>query len=286
MIGAKTMTTLTLIQLTLYAAAGLLVWNWIHYLLCLYEKSNFKGHRLLLETLIGFTLLSGFLVLPGLLTDHPPLTSRAEIFGLYSWSILGVFLLLTQFNSLKSMGSFVLPVALLFLGLSLYQLSEGAFIVETGPGTNIAPFWVHIFFIVVAYGSFTVTFLMSVGYLRSEYQLRAKSVDGFFFMLPSLEDLDGALQQSIWIGISSLTAGILLAFVVGGFQGTLGTLWFLDPNVLGAIFTGIIYGTILFIRRRALFTNRRIAYLAISGFVFIGLLFLSMNFLTRMHQFM
>ncbi|MFB6347726.1 MAG: cytochrome c biogenesis protein CcsA [bacterium] len=273
------------INLTLYSASAVLVWNWVHFLLCLYRKSKFEGRRLLLESLAGLLLLSLFLILPGFLTDHQPLTSRAEIFGLYSWSILAVFLLLTRFNSLKSMGSLVLPVALLFLSLSFYQLSADSFSTQSEVTKN-TPFWIHIFFIVVAYGSFTVTFLMAVGYLRSEHQLRAKSVDGFFFMLPSLEDLDGALQQSIWIGLGSLLSGILLAFLSGSLKGTLGTFWFLDPNVLGAIFTGVIYGTILFIRRRALFTNRRIAYLAISGFVFIGILFLSMNFLTQMHHFM
>lgn len=274
------------IKLTLVGATAVLLFNWLDFLFCLYRKSNFRGRRLLTETLAGFLLLGTFLMLPGLLLpEHSPLTSRAEIFGLYSWSILCVYLVLTRFNSLKSMGSLVLPITLIFLGLSLYQLSARSFM--GGSSTTPAPpFWIHIFFIVLAYGSFTVSFLMAVGYLRSEHQLRAKSVDGFFFMLPSLEDLDGALQQSIWIGVTSLIAGILLAFFTSGLQGTLGSFFFLDPNVLGSIFTGIIYGTILFIRRRALFTNRRIAYLAISGFVFIGLLFLSMNFLTRMHQFL
>lgn len=273
------------IRLTLYAAAGVLSWNCVHFLLCFHRTSNFRGRRLLLETLLGFVLLGGFLILPGILTNHPPLTSRAEIFALYSWAIVGVFLLLTQLNTLKSIGGFVLPVSLAFLGLSLYQLSTESFAVEAPVSSPGAPFWIHIFFIVVAYGAFTVSFLMAVGYLRSERQLKAKSVDGFFFMLPSLEDLDAGLQQSIWIGISSLLAGVLLALIGGGFPGSLNLALLLDPNVLGAIFTGVIYGTILFIRRRALFTNRRIAYLAISGFVFIGLLFLSMNFLTRMHQF-
>jgi hypothetical protein len=68
--------------------------------------------------------------------------------------------------------------------------------------------------------------------------------------------------------------------------GTLGPQLFMDPNVLGAMVTALVYGTIAYIRYQSLFTNRRIAYLAILGFVLIASLFVVMNYLSDMHRFL
>lgn len=265
----------------LWIALILLSLNWMHYLVHLYRQSRFEDPRLLAGT--GLATLTLVLALIGAsgFRDAPPLSTRTEIFVLFSLSILGVFLLVALMDGLKPVGSLVVPTALLFLGLALLQPvapSEGRL---AGAGG----FWPHVLLIVTAYGAFTVAFLMAVGYLRAEYQLRAKSVDGTFFTMPSLEALDRGLQRSIWIGILLLGAGILLAVGMGYASGELSATWFTDRNVLGTILTGLVYGMILYVRRRTLFTNRRIAYLAIVGFIVISSLFIGMNVFADMHRF-
>lgn len=268
-------------RLGLWVALVLLTLNWVHYLVHLYRQSRFEDRRLLAGTGLGTVVLAVTLIGASGWRATPPLSSRAAIFALFTMSILGVFLLVCLTEELKSLGSLVVPVALLFLGLALLQPTAPADETLAGVGA----FWSHVLLIVTAYGAFTVAFLMAVGYLRAEYQLRAKSVDGMFFTMPSLEALDRGLQRSIWIGIILLVAGILLAVLTGYVNGELSAAWLTDRNVVGTLLTGIVYGMILYVRRRTLFTNRRIAYLAVVGFIVISSLFIGMNVFADMHRF-
>jgi ABC-type uncharacterized transport system permease subunit len=220
------------------------------------------------------------------LTTGAPLTSRAEIFCLFGLSMLTVYLVVRILDELAIMGTVVIPVGLIFVVVAGLQPAPPAaqhLNQSADPGLVS---WPHILLVIFAYGAFSVSFLMAVGYLRAEHQLKKKSVDGLFFMLPSLEALDHGLQRSIRIGILTLLAGVFLAMFGGFYQGTVTLAWFQDPNILGAILTGLIYGTILYIRSRSLFTNRRIAFLAIFGFLLIGVLFFVMNLFPRMHRFL
>lgn len=269
----------------LYSSIIVLLINWGQYLLYLFRRSKLKSKPLLLPMAFGWLLLILYLLLTPLIQQRSPLMSRAEIFSLFGWSILTVYLVITLTKPLQAMGSLVLPTSLLFLLIAASQSSEPLEYIQAGGFSNNFSFWLHILLIVIAYGSFTVSFILAIGYLRGEYQLREKSVDGVFFLFPSLESIDRGLQQSIWIGTSFLLVGMVEAMVISFLSGQINTAWLLDPNVLAAIITGFIYGTILYLRRKSLFTNRRIAYLAIAGFIFIGLLFFSMNYLSRMHLF-
>lgn len=273
---------MVLMRLGLWLAALVLGVNWVDYLVQLYRQSRFDPPRLLISTGLGFGLLTAVLIARPLRTAIPPLSSRVEIFALFSASILGIYCWLALIDELKPAGSLVVPTALLFLGLALLQPVEPAG--ATGPSGGVV--WPHVLLIVTAYGAFTVGFLMAVGYLRAEYQLRAKSVDGTFFVMPSLEALDRGLRRSLWIGVVLLAGGVILAIGAGYGRGELSMAWFVDRNVLGAILTGVVYGMILYFRSRTLFTNRRIAYLAIAGFVLISSLFIGMNVFADMHRFL
>ncbi len=271
----------------LYAGFVVLALNFLHYLLRFYRQSAFESHNnyLVLETLAGVGCLGIFLVHTGV-SSGSPLTSRTEIFCLFGLSILVVYLLTRTVDDLTVMGGVVLPVALVFILTAILQPAPATGGTLSRPSSGGLISWPHILLIVTAYGAFSVSFLMAIGYLRAEHQLKKKSVDGYFFMLPSLEALDNGLQQSIRIGIVVLMAGILMAMFSGFYDGTFSIGWFQDPTILVTIITGLIYVTIIVIRTRSLFTNRRIAFLAIFGFVLIGVLFFAMNFFPKMHRFL
>lgn len=273
------------LKLILFLALVVLFGNVLHYYYCVSRKTHFDNQGLVYETLFGTVTLSLYLIVLRVLSPGSSLTSRTEIFALFGLAILVVYLLTLTIGELKAMGGLVVPVALIFIVLaSIYPVP-----VESVPGPSegqLGASWFHILLIVTAYGAFSVSFLLAVGYLRAEHQLKKKSVGGFFFLLPSLEALDRGLQRTIWTGIILLTVGMGTAVAGGMYRGDISWTWFLDPNVLGAIITGLLYGTILFLHRRSLFTNRRIAFLTIIGFLLIGFLFLGMNIFPRMHRFL
>lgn len=249
--------------------------NWFHYLICLSQNSRLEGKWLLPGTWIGFVGLTVFVALEATHADTPLLDTQTGISLVFGWSIIGIYLFLLASFPLKIIGSSVLPTALLFIGIP--HLPADLF--QWGP-------WIHILLILMAYGTFTVSFFLAIGYLRAEHQLRSKSVDHTFFMFPSLETMDRGLQRSIWMGLGLLLTGILLGVLHGFLNDSIGIQWITDPNIMGAMLTAIIYGTIAYLRGRSLFTNRRIAYLSIMGFLLIVLLLFGMNFFPEMHQFL
>lgn len=274
------------ITASLLALAGiLLVVNWSQYIWCLFNRVRFKSRRLRILTVLSLSIMLTYLLTHSLVRGHAPFTTRPEIFALFSSSIIGVYLGLSLVHEIKAMGSLVIPTSLLFLGLAMWQEFTPIPAESSNPLLGNFGLWIHIFLIVTAYGTFTVSFLLAVGYLRAESQLRSKTVDEYFFMFPSLEALDNGLQKCIWIGVACLLFGILIAFLAGITEGDISINWIFDPNIAGTLITGLTYSTILYIRRRSLFTNRKIAYLAIFGFLFIVLMFFGMNYFPKMHQF-
>lgn len=274
-----------LLRLILFTGILILCGNLIHYLYYLISRTELQNKYLLTETVSGATLLCIHLIYLSAESATPPMNTRGEIFTLFSISILLVYLLVAISSDLTAMGVLVVPVSLIFSFFAIAQLSPQTALRKGIEASQVGISWIHIFLIVFAYGAFSVSFLMSVGYLRAEHQLKKQSVDEFFFFLPSLEALDAGLQTSIWTGMVFLSAGMMAAIFEGLYQGTIIVGWFQDPNVLGAIITGLIYATIIYLRERSLFTNRKIAFLAIFGFILIGILFFTMNFIPQMHSF-
>ncbi|MFB6355562.1 MAG: cytochrome c biogenesis protein CcsA [bacterium] len=252
----------------------ILLFNWTQYLVTVLRQPTDNTTLLIRVSWGAYLLFTCILVLRGIQTGQFPVDGRADIFLTFSWALLSIFLGLNLWYPLRFLGTTVIPISGLFI---VFPLIPDTF--------SLWGAWIHILLIMIAYGAFTVSFLLAVGYLRAEHQLREKEVDRFFFLFPSLQTIDRALHLSTWIGTACIVAGIIIGMVQGYALQQLSTDWFLDPNIMGALITTLIYGTILVIRERSLFTNRRIAYLTIAGFVIIVLVFTIMGFVPRMHPF-
>ncbi len=212
-----------------------------------------------------------------------PLRSLHEVFVAYGISVLVMYLIVARLHDLRRLGTLVSPLVLVILVLAMVAYPDSA------PGSAADPlaYWAggHVLALTLGYGGLTVCFLCAVRYLWADRQLQASRVDEHLVRAPSLEDLDRGLYRSLTLGLGFLLVGL----AVGGLQaygsGNWGWRLVLDPNVLGTVVTGLVFGIIYVLRRQSLFTNRRIVHLSIAGFLLIACMFLLMNVYRQAHLF-
>lgn len=184
--------------------------------------------------------------------------------------IIGVFLLIESIyagksTKVKALGMVVMPVAVIlqFLAWHAYGLSEQL--------TNqLRSYWVgiHVTFAVLAYSSMTVALALAIAYILQEKQLknmRKKKPGKIFRKLPSLETSDELCHKSITFSFTFLTlviaTGIMRAEMLPQWSQ-----WYMDPKILMAMATWVVYGSYLVVRSVLGWQGKRANTFAILGF--------------------
>jgi len=184
--------------------------------------------------------------------------------------IIGVFLLIESIyagksTKVKALGTVVMPVAVIlqFLAWHAYGLSEQL-------TQQLRSYWVgmHVTFAVLAYASMTVALALAVAYILQEKQLknmRTKKPGKIFRKLPSLEISDDLCHKSIAFSFTFLTlviaTGIMRAEMLPEWS-----MWYMDPKILMAIATWVVYGSYLVVRAALGWRGKRANTFAILGF--------------------
>jgi ABC-type uncharacterized transport system permease subunit len=184
--------------------------------------------------------------------------------------IIGVFLLIESVYAgrspkVKTLGMFVMPISVLlqFFAWHSYSLTE--------PLTEqLQNYWVglHVSFGALAYSSMTAALAIAIAYLLQERQLRSmrkKKPGKIFRKLPSLETADELCHKSIAFSFTFLT----LLIATGAIRAEMlpeWAQWYMDPKILMAIATWVVYGSYLFVRATLGWQGKRASIFAVLGF--------------------
>ncbi len=175
------------------------------------------------------------------------------------------------------LGILMLPLAFLLTTISAIEPSR------TMEPPSLASPWVviHIACIMLGYAGFFLTFVAAVMYLIQEKNLKHKNPGSFYHRLPPLEVCDDLYRRSLMFGFPLLTAGILTGFVWASiaWHGD----WQVDPKILSALITWVIYLLLFSARLTGNWSGRRSAYVAIFGFVIMMVTFLGISFVSGFH---
>jgi cytochrome c-type biogenesis protein CcsB len=241
-------------------------------LLYLIATGTFILYVVLLKDLFSraspLILLAGFLlhtVALGLQISQngfPAVTELHEALAVYSWVIVGVYLLVQLKYRLTILGCFVAPLALL---MSLAGIAFGAGGGELPPGLKTYWLPVHVTLAFLGNAVFALAFAVSVMYLVQESRLKSKRTTALHKPLPSLERLDRLNYIFLVWGFPLMTLGILTGSLWAGVYW--GNYWSWDPRQISSTITWLVYGSLLQGRITAGWRGRRAALLTIFGFV-------------------
>ena len=140
---------------------------------------------------------------------------------------------------------------------------------------------VHVGCVLLGYTAFFLTAVAAVMYLIQENELKSKKPRAVYSRLPSLEVCDELYRRSLLWGFTLLTVGILSGFI-GASRMWRGP-WELDPKILAALITWLVYLFLLSARLSGHLRGRQSAYGALVGFAVMMVTFVGISFLSGFH---
>lgn len=239
--------------LVLLAAGGFIVY------LIKEQKGVYQwSYRALLA---GFVLLTAYIGIRFHAMGASSVITLKSALSLFSWTVLGAYLLFHLKFRLMVLGSFVAPLAACLMIVSS---------AVPGSETAVRPFlrgtWlvIHIGTSFLGNGIFALTFMGAIMYLIQERQIKKKRFGSFYRRLPSLETLDAINHHSIMAGFAFLTIGMITGSIYA--QYALGSYWRWDPKEVWSLITWLFYATLLHERLAVGWRGRRAAIMSIIAF--------------------
>jgi cytochrome c-type biogenesis protein CcsB len=214
-------------------------------------------------------LLAGFALHTAALADQiahngfPAVTELREALSVYSWLIVGVYLLVQLEYHLTVLGCFVAPLAFLMALAGIAFGGAG----ELPPGLKTSWLYAHVTLALLGNAVFALAFGVSLMYLVQESRLKSKRMTALYKLLPSLERLDRLNYIFLVWGFPLMTLGILTGSVWAGVYW--GDYWSWDPRQISSTITWLLYGSLLQGRIAAGWRGRRAALVTIVGFVVV-----------------
>ena len=213
-----------------------------------------------------------------------------EAESLLGFLLAGLFFLAWWLYDAISLGIFALPVTFFLVFVPALGLTRYTF-----PSQGARSDWLiaHIAALLAASVALCFSLLASILYLLQERRLKTKpkarllAAEGSSWApldwLPPLDTLERISEAMLEFGFPCMTVGLVIGSVLAQ-ETSLGASYFLDPKIIAAFVSWVIYVLLLLVRRTAGLRGRRAAYL--SGAVFAVMVVVwTANLFSHVHRF-
>ncbi|HLZ70524.1 MAG TPA: c-type cytochrome biogenesis protein CcsB [Dehalococcoidia bacterium] len=217
--------------------------------------------------LLATALLTAALVCRVIATGHPPYTNMWEYQVAFGWTTLVIYGLFEWHYGQRTLGAFVLPVALtLFVVSAVFFPAQVQPLVPALQANRILA--IHVGTMILAYSSFTVSFGAAAMYLLQGPNAR-------FPRLPGRVLLDTIAYRSVAVGVPLLALGIGLGAWWG--YSAWGRYWGWDPKETSALVTWLIYAGYLHVRGLRGWRGDRSTWILIGGYAAVLFTYFAVN---------
>ena len=224
---------------------------------------------------------TGAIVLRGILMGRLPMANQYEFSTAFSWALALVSLIFILKFNFPVLGAFSSPVTLLLaVYAGVQKLNELRVIAASGVDSirNLMPAlrssWlgIHVSTVIVAYGAFGVSFVLSIIFL-----LRDKMKENGFWdtHIPQKEKLDTISYRCVSLGMMFLTVTIFIGGIWA--ENAWGSYWSWDPKETWALVTWVIYLVYLHLRIRRGWSGKTAAIFGAVGFVCVLFTYIGVN---------
>ena len=266
---------LFLVTLALYFVAMLLF-----FLYAAIKKPSVAKYAVRVQ-LFALLVHTAAIVLRGILMGRLPMANQYEFSTAFSWALALVSLVFIQKFRFPVLGAFASPVTLLLaVYAGVQKLNELKVIAAGGVDSirNLMPAlrssWlgIHVSTVIIAYGAFGVSFVLSIIFLLRD---RMKE-NGFWDQhIPKKEKLDTISYRCVSLGMMFLTVTI----GIGGIwaEDAWGSYWSWDPKETWALVTWVIYLVYLHLRIRKGWNGKTAAIFGTVGFICVLFTYIGVN---------
>jgi cytochrome c-type biogenesis protein CcsB len=230
----------------------------------------------------GFLSLTLLLLVRGLMMGYFPFFTFHETLLFFGWAASLVTFLLERAYRFESVYLFASPLLFLLLFCSFFFPGDAVVLLD-----ELRSGWLfaHIFAVILAYGTFAVSFVISLMYLLADHHLKKKKLSSPLVRLPSLDALDYYSYRLVSAGFFLLTASILLGAMWA--QNVWGAYWRWEHKEIWSLITWAIYAAYLHTRLMSGRQGRKVALLNVFGFATVLFNYVVVRFFLTagLHQF-
>jgi cytochrome c-type biogenesis protein CcsB len=210
-----------------------------------------------------------------LITLHAPLANFYESLIFFAWCLPALGLLAFRRYLKGYLGSLIAILSTLLLAYASFGVDSH--IKPLMPALKSNWLLVHVVTAFLGYAAFALAFGSAILYLIQERRLRPS--------LPSLPVLDSLIYRTTVLGFLLLTLGIITGAVWA--ETAWGRYWSWDPKETWSLITWFIYAALLHARLLKGWHGRRIAWLAVLGFMAVLFTYFGVSFLlTGLHSYL
>ncbi|MDR2550498.1 MAG: c-type cytochrome biogenesis protein CcsB [Desulfobulbus sp.] len=217
---------------------------------------------------------------------HAPLTNMYESLVFFAWCTACFYLALEYRFKTRIMGAFVMPCVAVAMAYASFADRIDSRISPLIPALQSNWLIAHVVTCFIGYAAFAVAGALGVMYLlkQSAENKPQHTNRNMTDALPSLPVIDDLTYKTIVFGFMWLSAGIITGAVWA--NEAWGTYWSWDPKETWSIITWFLYALTLHARFTRGWRGRRIAWLAMLGFVAVFFTYFGVNFfLSGLHSY-
>jgi cytochrome c-type biogenesis protein CcsB len=214
---------------------------------------------------------------------HAPLSNLYESLVFFAWSIIILYLAVEWRIKNKSLGAFVVPITFFTMAYASIAPGINNRIEPLIPALQSNWLTTHVVTCFMGYAAFTVAFGSGLLYLWKSVK-EAKYSPMFAEKLPPLPALDLLIYQSAALGFVFLAIGIITGSVWAHYAW--GAYWSWDPKETWSLITWLVYAIMIHARYVRGWHGKRLAVLAVIGFVCMLFTYLGVNLLSSLHSYL
>ena len=249
----------------------------LYFIFVVSKKELFSKIALTVQ-IVALLLHTATIVIRGIYSGRLPLTNQYEFASAFAWGLCLVSLIFILKFRFPVLGAFSLPILILIIGYAALQSKE---VRELMPALKSSWLGIHVASAIIAYGSFGVSFVLSIIFLIRD-RLKAKSF--FDTHIPPKEKLDLISYRSVCLGLLFLTFTIVSGAIWA--EQAWGSYWSWDPKETWSLVTWLIYAVYLHLRIFAKWKGKPAAIFAIAGFIAVIFTYIGVNtFLPGIHSY-
>jgi cytochrome c-type biogenesis protein CcsB len=209
-----------------------------------------------------------------------PLATMFDAVSVFSWVVVGLFLVMRYRDPSPVFGSIAVPLAsvLMLVGWTLsYQVRQ--------PIVPVLMSWwlpVHVTLALVGNGVFALAAISGLMYVVQERLIKTKRIRRIHKLLPSLETLDSINKRGLPLGFFFLSVGIISGALWAG--SAWGSYWTWDPKETWSLITWFAYAGMVHQRLALGWRGKKAAILAILGFALVMFTFFGVSALMEGHH--
>jgi cytochrome c-type biogenesis protein CcsB len=229
--------------------------------------------------LVGALFHGAALVMRTANTGSLPVSTIQDALCMFAWVFVVTYLILQIRLQLRILGSFVSPLAVVFMLSSSLLPSQ---VMLKSQFFKSGWLIMHVGSLFFANALFALAFSVGIMYLLQERHIKKKNFGFLYERLPSLERLDSIAHYCVLSGFPLMTAGLITGFAYAAIVWH--SPWNWDPKEILSLITWIIYAVLVHERLAVGWRGRRAAWLSILGFAAIVLTFVGASLLLGGHH--